>query len=465
MKEPDSVAIGQLAQKGELLRIVGYDYITASGEVNMYEVKLGTEIGWIHSAYVVDNYGAALEHWNNASNIYNNHVLRGDSYGGGNAAELDFWPHEKGDFSAAGNTMPDSCYCLYIPVEHTTPDRIQQYLDLAEGTAVNTFVIGISEGSVLAYGSDVIDSYGLLGGYEVVNSLEQFSEAMEMVREAGYYTVARISAFRDTALARAKPEWSVTDRTGTPLEIKGSLWPSVYCREVWEYKAGLALEAVDTFGFNEVQFDDVRFPDYIINYEEKDNADLKNLYGESKAQAVQRFLIYATDLVHSHGAYVSATVLGETSNNYVAPCGQYWDAISTVVDVITGTPYPDDYAASYINGVYFRYASHPYATLHDWGIHVAQRQSECSTPAAVRTCVQIWDSSGYHYGPAVIQREIAALYDAKLTGGYIPYYSAGSLTLANNLEGVIDIDFYALYQEAAEKEMMLSEYMELDTNE
>ena len=463
--EPDGLTIGNLARKGELLRIMGYDYITESGKVNMYEVKLGTEIGWIHSDYVSSTYAEALENWNNDANVYNNHVLRGDPYGGGNASELDFWPHEKADFSSKGNVMPDSCYCLYVPVEHTTPAMIRQYLDLAEGTAINTFVIGISEGAVLAYDSPFVDSYEMLNYYKLINSQEQFQEAMDMVREAGYFTVARISAFRDTALAQAKPEWCVTDLRGVPLDIKNSNWPSVYCRDVWEFKVGLALEAVDTYGFNEVQFDYVRFPDYILNYEEDGTADLKNVYGESKAQAIQRFLIYAKDLVHAHGAYVSATVLGETSNNYVAPCGQYWDAISTVVDVISGTPYPDEYASGYVNGVYFRYYTHPYATVYDWGVHVYLRQSECSSPAIVRTCVQIWDSPGYHYGSAVITREIAALYDAKLTGGYIPWYSAGSITLADNLRDVINIDFYSLYLESLDTDDILSVYMGLDTKE
>ena len=465
MAEPDGVAVGALAQKGEMLRIVGYDYLLPSGKVNMYEVKLGTEIGWIHADYVVSSYAEALENWNNENNVYSDHVWRGDSYGGGDASELDFWPHEKGDFSEEGNVMPESVYALYVPIYAATPDGIEDYLDMAEGTAINTFVITIFDEGELAYRSPVIDSYGLLDDYSVKNSMDEFTTVVGKVKSAGFYTVARIVAFNDYALAQAYPEWAVTDLSGKPLEVNSSYWPSVYSREVWELKAGLAVEAVDSFGFNEIQFDYVRFPDYIQNYEDDGVVDLKNTYDESRAQAVQRFLMYATDQIHSHGAYVGADVFGETSNNYVAPYGQYWDAISTVVDVICGMPYPDHYASYYSNGSYYRPYKHPYKTLYDWGVHVAMRQAECSSPAIVRTWLQTWSDADYQYDETAIMRQIVALYDLDITGGYMPWHSYGSLAVAENLGTSINYDYYDLYQQAQEQEQSLSEFMKLDTKE
>lgn len=465
LSERDGCSLGQLAGKGDLLRIVGYDYFRPDGTVNMYEVKLGTEIGWIPSDFVVSSYAEALETWNNETNVYSKHVQRGDSYGGGDAAELDYWPHTKGDFAAQGNAMPASCASLYVSIGTSSPEQIRQYLAMAEGTAINTFVFTICDGTSLAYRSDLAAEYGVLDAYEVINSTEDFLESVRLVQEAGYYTVARISTFRDTALATVYPQWSITDLSGQPLEIKGDLWPSVYCREAWEFKVGFALEAVETFGFHEIQFDNVRFPDFIKDYEDQGAVDMKNAYRESKAQAIQRFFTYAAEVLHAHNTYISAVVLGETSNDYVAPCGQYWDAISTVVDVICGTPYPDDYAATYINGYYYRYASHPYNTLYDWAIHVVLRQSECSSPAIVRTWLQTWDSAGYHYGPQVIEREIVALFDADITGGYMPWFSTGSITVPANLEGVIERDYYALYLEAEAQDVKLSEYLEIDTTE
>ncbi|MCD7768665.1 MAG: putative glycoside hydrolase [Oscillospiraceae bacterium] len=465
LAEPDSVETGGLAEKGDMLQVVGYDYFCDDGTVHMYEVMMGSEIGWIKADYVVSTYAESMENWTNENNVYASHVSRGDSYGGGDAADLDYWPHEKGDFADEGNEMPESVYALYINAEDANPETMAEYIALAERTEINAFVITVFDDGVVAYPSDVLDSYGIMDSYSCGNTLEEFTQAIQMAQDAGYYCVARITCFRDQVLAQAYPEWAIADLNGVPMELNGSYWPSVYCREVWELKVSLAIEVADTFGFNEIQFDYVRFPDYIINYEEEGTVDLKNTYDESKAQAVQRFLTYATDILHDHGVYVAADVFGETSNTYVAPYGQYWPAISTVVDVICGMPYPDHFNSYYSGGSYYVPYKHPYETLNDWAQRVALRQNECSSPAVVRTWFQTWDDSNYEYDSWAIQRQIVGLYDADITGGYMLWHGYGSLYVADKLEGVIEYDYYTLYLEAEEAGELLSVYMDVDTDE
>ena len=459
----DGTELGTLVEKGESLRVIGYDYFTNSGKVHLYEVKLGEEIGWIRSDYVVPTYAEALENWTNDNYSYQNHVSRGDSYGGGDAADLDYWPHEKGDFSDQGNTMPESCYSLYVPATATNPDSIAAYIEYAQGTEINTFVLTVFDEGEMAYDSPVIAQYGLSDSYYIENTVEEFAQSIQMLKDAGYYIVARITTFKDSALASAYPEWAITDTNGSPKSIDYSYWPSVYSRGVWQEKVELAVEVADTFGINEIQFDYVRFPDYIINYEEEGSVDLKNTYNESKAQAVQRFLTYACDILHEHGVYVGADVFGETSNTYVAPYGQYWPAISTVVDVICGMPYPDHYSSYWSNGEYYRPYKHPYATLHEWAQKVALRQAECSSPAVVRTWLQTWSDSDYHYDDLAIMRQIVGIYDADITGGYMLWHSLGSMSVTDNIGESINYDYYALYQEALQTETKLSEYMNIDT--
>jgi hypothetical protein len=62
-------------------------------------------------------------------------------------------------------------------------------------------------------------------------------------------------------------------------------------------------------------------------------------------------------------------------------------------------------------------------------------------------------------------RQIVALYDLDITGGYMPWHSYGSLAVADNLGTSINYDYYDLYQQAEEQEQSLSEYMKLDTKE
>ena len=460
LAEPGSVEIGNLVEKGTLLRLMGYDYFRDDGTVNMYQVKLGDELGWIKSDYVAFSYDDAMSNWTNDHGSYSQHEIRGDDYGGGDAADLDYFPHEKGDFADEGNAMPENCYSLYIAATRSDMDYVTRNLEMAEGTTVNTFVFTIFDDGEIAYPSELLESYGLGGKYECENSMEQFAEVVKMVQDAGYYTVARICTFQDRILAQTFPEWAITNANGTLMELNSSYWPSAYCRDVWKLKVGLAVEAVETFGFDEIQFDYVRFPDFI-----SEGADLKNNLNESKAQAVQRFLTYACDVLHAHGAYVGADVFGEVANDYVAPYGQYWPAISTVVDVISGMPYPDHFSSyfNYATGRMYRYYEHPYQTLYEWGLHVAQRQSECSTPAVVRTWLQTWDQGSYKYDTLAIQKEIVALYDAGIPQGYMPWYSLGSLHVKEALDGVIAVDYYDLYKKAQAEGKDLSEYMGIET--
>ena len=104
------------------------------------------------------------------------------------------------------------------------------------------------------------------------------------------------------------------------------------------------------------------------------------------------------------GVYVSADVFGETSGSYVTAYGQYWPAISNVVDVISGMPYPDHFAQ---NGTY-RPWEHPYETLLDWAKNAAKRQTETPSPAIVRTWIQAYDAIQARRTTPTAQRRSAA---------------------------------------------------------
>ena len=206
---------------------------------------------------------------------------------------------------------------------------------------------------------------------------------------------------------------------------------------MWEYKVALAKEAVQSMGFNEIQFDYVRFPDGTYQYEKNGNIDYHNTYGETKAQAIQRFLMYAVEELHDVGVYVSADVFGETNNPYVTSYGQYWPAISNVVDVISGMPYPDHFAQ---NGTY-RPWEHPYETLLDWGAKAAERQSETPSPAIVRTWIQAYDAirTPYNtYGAEEIAGQIRALQENGLDGGFMAWNAMCSLSKLESFKPAFD---------------------------
>ena len=192
----------------------------------------------------------------------------------------------------------------------------------------------------------------------------------------------------------------------------------------------MAKEAVTDIGFNEIQFDYVRFPDRTITIEKNGWMDFRNTYHEEKAQAVQRFLMYATDELHKLNVYVSADVFGESAHTYVTAYGQYFPAISNVVDVISAMPYPDHFG-TYEYGFKVPVWTVPYDIMNYWGKnYVMKRQSEIPTPAITRTWIQAYDSikkPKVTYGSNEVMKEIQGLYDAGLTGGYMTWNSGSNL--------------------------------------
>lgn len=418
---------GRLVQKGEALTVTGWQDMDASGAVGRWQV----EGGYIRAEYVTMDEPSAKAQYD--QEVYQLHAERGDSWGGGDAAGLDYFPREKASFE--GHPMPGEVKALYLNNESIA--QAAEYVEVADSCGINAFVVDIMDGGAIGYASPVMQKYSPSAYADAYNTLESYQAAVKKLKDAGYYVIGRITAFNDPNLAADHPECVVADLSGRPLKIGGMYWPSVYSRQVWQYKVDLALEAAETMGFNEIQFDYVRFPDGTWDYDEAGTIDYHNDNDESKAQAVQRFLQYAADRLHGAGVYVSADVFGECAEKYVTAYGQYWAAISGVVDAISAMPYPDHYSAS---GSWLPW-EHPYETMKTFGEKAAARQQETPSPAAVRTWIQCYNAirEPYNtYGPDEIAAQIRALNDTGNTGGYMTWNAASSLDKYRYVSGVLN---------------------------
>ena len=412
--------LAAFADKGAAVEVTGYDYLEEDGEAHMYRVSCGDGEGYIMPWYLAENEADALANYDDGH--YATHAARGNVYGGGGAANLDFYPRLKGPI--AGNEMPAECRTLYLT--NWCLGNVDTYLEIANNSGINAFVVDITDGGSIGYGADVMKENCPTGAAAAQNTVESYQAAIRKLKDAGYYVIGRITTFNDTCFVKDHPEYAITDTSGAPLKLSGEYWPTPFSREAWQYKVDLAVEAVELMGFNEIQFDYVRFPDSTWRYEKAGTVDFHNTYGETKAQAIQRFLMYATDILHEKGVYVSADVYGESAYDYVTAYGQYWPAISNVVDAISGMPYPDHFGAS---GSWLPW-EHPYDTLYKWGQCVVVRQSETATPAVVRTWIQAYNAirKPYNaYGPEEVAAQIKALRDTGCTGGYMTWNSASSI--------------------------------------
>ena len=423
-KDEESPKILSFAKKGERLEITGYDKIDSNGIVNKYKVKYNDVEGYVYSKYLVKTKEESLAVYD--SNGLQEYLAKmGNSLGGGTATNLDYYPYEKPKFE--NNKMPDEVRSLYL--NSTAVKSIDKYIDFALKNNINALVIDVKENTSPAYKSPVMKEYSITNYNHGISEYEDYKNYIKKAKDAGLYVIGRISTFKDSYYVEDHKEAAIMSRNGEPFNYNSSYWPTAFNRGVWEFNVALAVEAVRDIGFNEIQFDYVRFPDRTSSLEKDGTINLNNKYNEEKAQAIQAFVMYACDEVHKVGGYVSIDVFGESASNYVTAYGQFWAAISNVADVISGMPYPDHFNA-HEYGITEVVWTVPYKLLTNWGEYVAQKQSVIPTPAVVRTWIQAFNTRKAPevvYDSSKISEQIQALYDKGLTGGYMTWNSGSSL--------------------------------------
>ena len=445
--------VGGLAGKGTSLVVLDYDSLRADGVVNRYKVRQGKLEGYVYGKYLVFSKEASLKRYK-AEQYDKVHKAIKNPFGGGEAIGCDFYPTERVKFD--NNKMPEACYSLYLNISPSVIGNIEKYIAFAKQTKINTFVIDIKDNECPGYKADAMAKYSPTNHrYAGKNKEAMYLNAVKRLHEEGFYVVGRITCFKDSHLVKDHPEVAITEKaTGKPFKHNKAYWPSPYDRKVWQFNVELAKEAVRKFGFNEINFDYVRFPDRMTKVEKL--IDYHNRYGESKVQAIQRFVQYACDEIHAVGAYVSVDVFGEAANpGYTTAYGQYWPAISNICDAICGMPYPDHFSNGYY-GIKKPW-NHPYEILKAWGERVQARQAATPTPAAVRTWIQAYpvmrhvDKNGLQYNAEDVEKEIQGLYDAGLTGGYTTWHSGSNLEKYKAQKGAFCIDYLKNYKKRSDR--------------
>ena len=428
-KNENDAKISSFIKKGGLLTITDYDYLDDEGNVNMYKIVSDNKEGWVYSKYLVDTIEEAKANYNE-NNVYDTHKNRKFSYElyGGKTVTLDYYPYEKPKFK--DNPLLENAKAMYLNA--SSIKDIDKYLDIAKSSGVNAIVVDIKDGA-LAYPVEIAKEYSMTAYNTAINSFDSYKKAIEKIKDVGIYVIGRIVVFNDVHYGKDHKEDCIIS------PVSSQTWPSAYSRGAWEYNVMLAIATVNDMGFNEIQFDYVRFPETAYNMSTNKNTNFKNVYNEEKAEAVQNFLFYAADQIHKVGAYLSVDVFGECSSEYVTSYGQYWPAISNIVDVISSMPYTDHFGRS--NDTW----TNAYSTVYNWAKVAAKRQTEIPTPAVARTWVTAYDTPYWNptvvYGASKISDQAQALVDAGLDGGFITWNSISSLNKYNQIKAAFSKDY------------------------
>lgn len=427
--ETDS-KIASFIKKGNKLDIIGYYKLFDDGNVNMYKIKYNDTEGYVYSKYLVNDKESAdsVYNENGVYDIHKDRKFKGRELYGGKASTLDYYPYERVEFE--DNKLLKKAKTMYLNAG--TIGSIDSYLKIAKENGVNAIVVDIKDGA-LAYSSNVAKEISPTAYATAINDNSSYKSAIDKIKDSGIYAIGRIVVFNDVHYGKDHPDDCISSTASSRL------WPSAYSRGAWYYNVELAKEAVKEMGFNEIQFDYVRFPEDAYNMSIKGNSDFKNKYDEEKAEAVQNFLFYATDQIHKVGAYLSVDVFGECSGEYVTAYGQYWPAISNIVDAISSMPYTDHFGRSVDTW------TNAYQTVYNWAKGAAARQKEIPTPAVARTWITAYDTPYWKptviYNASKIEDQVKALYDAGLDGGFITWNSASSLAKYEQIKTAFNKDY------------------------
>lgn len=165
---------------------------------------------------------------------------------------------------------------------------------------------------------------------------------VQTCKEKNIYLIARVVAFKDPILAGKMPEWSLHNSDGSVFRDKSGLaWINPYRKEVWEYLASVGEAAIKA-GFDEVQYDYVRFSTD-SRMKQVDFGD--STKGRTKTEAISGFTLYASERIHAAGGRISADVYGVVidSEEDQQIVGQNYVEMSRSLDAISPMIYPSHY--------------------------------------------------------------------------------------------------------------------------
>ncbi len=216
-------------------------------------------------------------------------------------------------------------------------------------------------------------------GAQKVITVKDMPALLSTLREKGIYLIARIVVFKDDPLAAAKPELAVGTKRGGAFRDREKLrWVDPFRKEVWDYNIAIAKAAAEV-GFDEIQFDYVRFPDNRgVVFSQAANE-------ESRTRAITGFLEAARKALVPYNVMVTADIFGYVLwNTNDTDIGQKIAPILEVVDVVAPMLYPSGFQfgiPKYRNPI-----QHPYEVVHLSLKHARERTNV--TPMRFRPWLQ-----------------------------------------------------------------------------
>lgn len=302
---------------------------------------------------------------------------------------------------------------IYVTAYSAGGSRMNQLLDLIDKTDLNAVVVDIKDDA--GYITYKTDNATLKQMGKPQPFIHDINQLMQRLNKHKVYPIARVVVFKDTVLAKKRPDLSFRNPDGTLWENgKGDSFVNPYSKEVWDYNIAIAKEAAK-LGFKEIQFDYVRFPEGF----EKRADTLKYVKNDkSRVDTVAEFVQYARKQLAPLGIRVSVDIFGYAASVPAAEgIGQDFGKISENVDVISPMVYPSHYTTGWFGAQ--DPDKEPYKTIKGSMADTHKKLDPLKDrKPIIRPWIQdftaSWLGSGHYekYGKQQVEDQIRALKDA-----------------------------------------------------
>jgi hypothetical protein len=291
------------------------------------------------------------------------------------------------------------------------PAQLDTLINLAGAKDINALVVDLKDNNGVVYYDSQVPLAREVGA---IHPILDVPHLLQTLHAKNIYAIARIVVMEDPIAATKRPDLAIKDsRTGKPWRTTaGQPWVNPTNPQVWGYVSDLALEAAN-LGFDEVQFDYVRFPSD-GNLDATDYGPSYTDGSQERRAAIDGFLKMAHAKLAPTRALMGADIFGITAwlkgDNGI---GQQFEDLAALVDVICPMDYPSHYGRGF-NGWDIP-NNYPYEVIKQSLIEREQRVP--GVAHKTRPWLQAFDyGPGTSYGTAQIYAQIQACNEMRSSG-------------------------------------------------
>lgn len=325
---------------------------------------------------------------------------------------------------------PFQAKALYLSAYGIGSDALREAaLELVKQTELNALVIDVkSDRGMIPYASSIALAERI--GAQKVRTVKDMPALIAQLHQKNIYLIARIVVFKDDPLANARPDLALKNHQGQLWRDGEELsWVDPMRQEVWQYNLDIAEEAA-RLGFDEIQFDYVRFPDAPgVQYAQPSTQ-------ASRVDAIGGFLGAARRRLAPYNVFIAADIFGYVLwNTDDTAIGQQLERLTDALDYICPMLYPSGFKWGIPN--YRNPLDHPYDIVYRSLQRAKQRTN--LDGARFRPWLQGFSDYAFDhrpFGAAEVQAQIDGAEAAQASGWMLwnprNRYSSGGLQCEGN---------------------------------